>query len=82
MPHPLFDRRGVLLSGLGLSLAAPWAAAQASGAPFRAYPFTLGVAAGDPASDGFVIWTRLAPNPLVHDGDMPPADAARVTRMS
>lgn len=74
MTHPLFDRRGVLLSGLGLGLSAPWAAAQTSSAPFRAYPFTLGVAAGDPASDGFVIWTRLAPNPLVHDGDMPPMD--------
>jgi alkaline phosphatase D len=27
-------------------------------------PFSLGVAAGDPVADGFVIWTRLAPNPL------------------
>ena len=27
-------------------------------------PFTLGVASGDPASDGVVLWTRLAPNPL------------------
>ena len=25
------------------------------------YPFTLGVASGDPVPDGFVIWTRLAP---------------------
>ena len=33
-------------------------------------PFTLGVAAGDPAPDGFVIWTRLAPDPL-HGGGMP-----------
>ncbi|HCT04551.1 MAG TPA: alkaline phosphatase, partial [Pseudomonas sp.] len=24
------------------------------------YPFTLGVACGDPLPDGFVIWTRLA----------------------
>ncbi|MDI7775836.1 alkaline phosphatase D family protein [Asticcacaulis sp. EMRT-3] len=31
-------------------------------------PFTLGVASGDPASDGFVIWTRLAPDPLAPDG--------------
>ena len=31
-------------------------------------PFTLGVASGDPASDGAVIWTRLAPNPLADDG--------------
>ena len=31
---------------------------------FRRYPFSLGVAAGDPSPDGFVIWTRLAPEPL------------------
>ncbi|WP_433337262.1 alkaline phosphatase D family protein [Spirillospora sp. CA-294931] len=31
-------------------------------------PFTLGVASGDPAPDGFVIWTRLAPRPLAADG--------------
>lgn len=27
-------------------------------------PFTLGVASGEPAPDGFVIWTRLAPKPF------------------
>jgi alkaline phosphatase D len=32
------------------------------------YPFTLGVASGEPAADGFVIWTRLAPSPLNADG--------------
>lgn len=26
-------------------------------------PFSLGVAAGEPAPDGFVLWTRLAPEP-------------------
>jgi alkaline phosphatase D len=31
-------------------------------------PFTLGVASGDPAPDGMVIWTRLAPDPLAADG--------------
>ena len=31
---------------------------------FSSYPFQLGVASGDPSSDGFVIWTRLAPEPL------------------
>ncbi|HEY4164517.1 MAG TPA: alkaline phosphatase D family protein, partial [Dongiaceae bacterium] len=34
-------------------------------------PFSLGVASGDPAPDGFVLWTRLAPNPLSTDPDMP-----------
>jgi len=37
---------------------------------FSAYPFTLGVASGDPAPDGVVLWTRLAPDPL-EGGGMP-----------
>ncbi len=32
---------------------------------FSSYPFQLGVASGDPSTDGFVIWTRLAPEPFV-----------------
>lgn len=35
---------------------------------FTAYPFQLGVASGDPAADGFVLWTRLAPQPLAGGG--------------
>lgn len=31
---------------------------------FSDYPFTLGVASGDPLPDGVVLWTRLAPDPL------------------
>jgi alkaline phosphatase D len=31
---------------------------------FAAYPFSLGVASGDPETDGVVIWTRLSPDPL------------------
>lgn len=31
------------------------------------YPFTLGVASGEPTEDGFVLWTRLAPVPLALD---------------
>jgi alkaline phosphatase D len=38
---------------------------------FKSYPFTLGVMSGDPSPDGFVLWTRLAPDPL-HGGGMPP----------
>src|SRR5262249_7648744 len=34
-------------------------------------PFTLRVASGDPTTDGFVLWTRLAPDPL-HGGGMQP----------
>lgn len=28
------------------------------------FPFTLGIASGEPTSDGIVLWTRLAPKPL------------------
>ncbi|MHC5597908.1 MAG: alkaline phosphatase D family protein [Nostoc sp.] len=40
---------------------------------FSGYPFSLGVASGDPLPDGVVIWTRLAPNPL-SGGGMPPVN--------
>jgi alkaline phosphatase D len=36
-----------------------------------AYPFTLGVASGDPWPDSVVLWTRLAPEPQ-QGGGMPP----------
>ena len=36
--------------------------------PVPTDPFTLGVASGEPAPDGVVIWTRLAPRPLADDG--------------
>lgn len=53
------------------TLAAPYAApgegARAAVA-LRSDPFTLGVASGDPLPDGFVIWTRLAPDPLADSG--------------
>ncbi len=38
---------------------------------FSAYPFSLGVASGEPLPDSVVLWTRLAPDPL-HGGGMPP----------
>lgn len=38
---------------------------------FSGYPFSLGVASGDPLPDGVILWTRLAPNPLT-GGRMPP----------
>src|SRR5213080_622028 len=40
---------------------------------FPKYPFTLGVMSGDPALDGFLIWTRLAPDPLLGGGMAPEA---------
>ena len=44
--------------------------------PFRSYPFQLGVASGDPSPDGFVIWTRLAPEPFEIGYGMPMAPVA------
>jgi len=69
-------RRALAALGAGLSLATV--------APVRAQPawqsaddpFTLGVASGDPSSDGFVLWTRLAPRPL--DGGGMPANRVPV----
>ena len=40
---------------------------------FAANPFSLGVASGDPAPDGVVLWTRLAPDPLNGGGMTPDA---------
>lgn len=54
----------------------PWMSQLARGvvlaAPrFDSDPFTLGVASGEPAPDGMVLWTRLAPKPL-EGGGLPP----------
>jgi alkaline phosphatase D len=37
---------------------------------FRENPFSLGVASGEPAPDGVVLWTRIAPRPF-QGGGMP-----------
>jgi alkaline phosphatase D len=66
--HP--SRRRFLLAGGAaalVSLDSSTAIAQAGGGE---YPFTLGVASGDPTPDGVVLWTRLAPDPL-NGGGMP-----------
>ena len=70
------SRRDLLriAGALGLSAIAPSGQAQTvSRAIFREYPFTLGVASGDPLPDGIVLWTRLAPEPL-SGGGMPTAN--------
>lgn len=58
------------LAGLGTVPA--WGQAAWAHARFAAYPFSLGVASGDPEPDGVVLWTRLAPQPMAPDGGMPP----------
>lgn len=69
---PFLDRRSLLIAASS-SLAWPFANLQMAEAADRrvttpAYPFQLGVASGDPAPDGVVIWTRLAPEPLLGGG--------------
>jgi alkaline phosphatase D len=58
---------GGLIGAIGLIGAPAILRAQSRTA---AYPFTLGVTSGDPAADGFVIWTRLAPDPTDRHGGM------------
>ncbi|HEY1051894.1 MAG TPA: alkaline phosphatase D family protein [Prosthecobacter sp.] len=80
MQHPLYplvparvsNRRSFIAGSASLALAA-LACERAFGAvksqpKFSGYPFTLGVASGDPAADGMVLWTRLAPKPLEGGG--------------
>ena len=62
--------RRTLIGGLAAGFTAAPAILRAQQL-FTAYPFRLGIAAGDPAPDGFVIWTRLAPDPLEPHGGMP-----------
>jgi alkaline phosphatase D len=72
-PSPPIGRRTVLkAAAAAMSTTALGRIAHAAPEPLpRATPFTLGVASGDPAADGFVIWTRLVPEPL-DGGGMPP----------
>ena len=64
------------------ALAAGWALTPALWRPALAqtrladFPFTLGVASGEPTPSGVVLWTRLAPRPLQPDGGMPAAPVA------
>jgi alkaline phosphatase D len=68
-------RRDVILGGASLALLS-WLPRVVTGAVqrsprFETNPFTLGVASGDPAPDGMVLWTRLAPRPT-DGGGLPP----------
>lgn len=80
----MINSRRQMLAGLG---AFSLSACAAEGAPqtlrfgsekfILGDLFKLGVASGDPVSDGFVLWTRLAPMPLTANGGM--TDATKVT---
>jgi alkaline phosphatase D len=68
------SRRELLNAAWKLGAAAlvqPLAPRRAAAQPiFKDYPFTLGVASGDPWPASVVLWTRLAPEPL-DGGGMP-----------
>jgi alkaline phosphatase D len=71
----VFGRRG-FLTGMGATLlhtavSAQTVSAFASPERLGGYPFTMGIASGEPTADGFVLWTRLAPEPLQPGGGMP-----------
>ena len=71
-------RRRLLTGAAALSLYAslsqPLTGCATAQPRFDADPFSLGVASGSPMPDSVVLWTRLAPQPLVADGGMPAAD--------
>jgi alkaline phosphatase D len=66
----MLNRRHFIATGAAALVAAP--AIIRAQAKWQGNPFGLGVASGDPSPDGFVIWTRLAPNPLDPHGGMSP----------
>ena len=79
MPHKIarirLSRRrligGAASAGLAL-IAAPAIIRAAAAQSWRAgNPFSLGIASGAPRPDGFVLWTRLAPDPVSADPDNP-----------
>ncbi|MFJ5228356.1 alkaline phosphatase D family protein [Kitasatospora sp. NPDC088391] len=75
------SRRIFLLGGLTTAGAAALqlrATALPSAATATPFPFTLGVASGEPDDSSVVLWTRLAPSPTDADGQggMPDADVA------
>lgn len=65
----MFSRRQIL-AGAGATLAGAPAILRAQQL-LMGFPFRLGIASGDPSPDGFVIWTRLCPDPFDEHGGMP-----------
>ena len=66
-------RRRFLIGAGALSasaMASLWSHKVVAQPSFSAYPFSLGIASGDPLPDSVVLWTRLAPEPL-NGGGMP-----------
>ena len=60
--------KAAVVATLGMTIPFSIGEKEAAAAKFPSYPFTLGVASGDPLPDSVVLWTRLAPDPLAADG--------------
>lgn len=78
MPHEFLHRSvsrrrliGAAGAGLALIAAPPVIRGEAAPSWRSGNPFSLGVASGAPRADGFVLWTRLAPDPLSDDPETP-----------
>jgi alkaline phosphatase D len=72
-PTSRLDRRRFLGGALALGvspIAPPWLRVAAQ-PRLSGNPFTLGVASGSPLPTGVVLWTRIAPAPLMPGGGMP-----------
>ena len=67
------DRRAFLSLAAIHGLALREATGQRRQPVFASNPFKLGVASGDPSASGFVLWTRLAVEPL-DGGGLPPEE--------
>ena len=76
-PHPTrLTRRSFLRAAgtgaLGIVVTPALVGCAAAPAPrWTRDPFSLGVASGAPSAHGFVLWTRLAPEPLAQDPSTP-----------
>src|SRR6185503_6521895 len=69
--HAFGTRRDFLRTAAAFVASPALIARAAERRVWRAYPFSLGVASGSPAADGFVLWTRLAPEPANYDPATP-----------
>jgi alkaline phosphatase D len=74
VPRRSLSRRrllgGAASAGLAV-IAAPAVLRFAAAETHAGDPFSLGVASGAPRPDGFVLWTRLAPDPLSTNPETP-----------
>ena len=65
-----YSRRRFLRDTLAASTLVASTAGRAASRVWTASPFSLGVASGYPTPAGAVLWTRLAPQPLMPDGGL------------